>query len=350
MESLCYSANKVSDDAYDVSTSLTVLGRDSQDLRCFSLVLATSRLWRQLHVVRTIKHERPSLQQMAKWRKLPFGVHWGLHVVVPRVHGFYERLISFFVLLPTRLSARCLLSSRPDTASIRSCLLLPPGFFDTREAGNCAVSRACFFFSFSSIGSACDGMWSLISGSHREMPLQALMKFEGPAITWNCFWVLPVSLSRCLHRSRPLILGTLGRAQNVLRLGALSVPSTVVDNDSTNLLKRWFVVLCLFHARTWLFWSQSTVGSFLFWCCLCCCVSYVRLGLSMETLLDSGRRFVQKRLCGRAGLHQRWAFWRTEHYRCSCAPQHLSQRVHPCDSQDFETIRFSTLGAREASR
>ena len=32
------------------------------------------------------------------------------------------------------------------------------------------------------------------------------------------------------------ILGTLGRAQNVFRLGALSVPSTIVDNDSTNLL------------------------------------------------------------------------------------------------------------------
>ena len=38
------------------------------------------------------------------------------------------------IVLPTRLSARCLQSSRLDTASIRSCLLLPPGFLDTREA------------------------------------------------------------------------------------------------------------------------------------------------------------------------------------------------------------------------
>ena len=43
--------------------------------------------------------------------------------------------LSFFLVLPRRLSARCLLSYRPDTASIRSCLLLPPGFLDTREAG-----------------------------------------------------------------------------------------------------------------------------------------------------------------------------------------------------------------------
>ena len=82
-----------------------------------------------------IKHERPSLQQMAKWRNLPRVIHWSLHVVVPRVPDFYEGLLSFFlVVLPTRLSARCLLSSRPETASIRSCLLLPPGFLDTREA------------------------------------------------------------------------------------------------------------------------------------------------------------------------------------------------------------------------
>ena len=41
------------------------------------------------------------------------------------------------------LSARCLPSSWPDTASFRSCLLMPPGFLDTREAGTCAGSRAC---------------------------------------------------------------------------------------------------------------------------------------------------------------------------------------------------------------
>ena len=32
---------------------------------------------------------------------------------------------------------------------------------------------------------------------------------------------------------------------------------------------------------------------------------HVRLGLSMETLLDPGRRFVQESLCARVGLRQR---------------------------------------------
>ena len=57
-------------------------------------------------------------------------------------------LLFCLVVLLTRLSARCLPSSWPDTASFRSCLLLPPGFLDTREAGICAGSRAwsSFFF------------------------------------------------------------------------------------------------------------------------------------------------------------------------------------------------------------
>ena len=46
------------------------------------------------------KHERPSPQQMAKWRNLPGVDHWGLRLVVPRVGSFYEGLLSFFVVLP----------------------------------------------------------------------------------------------------------------------------------------------------------------------------------------------------------------------------------------------------------
>ena len=83
----------------------------------------------------------------------------------------------------------------------------------------------------------------------------------------------------------------------MLRLVALRVAPTIADNDSTNLtLFRCVVFDC---ARTCLFSSQSTIGSFLFWCCLCCCVPDARLGLSTETLLDPGRRFVQESLCGR---------------------------------------------------
>ena len=44
--------------------SLQTSGRDNQDLRCFSLVLTSPRFERQVHVVSSINHERPS-QQMA---------------------------------------------------------------------------------------------------------------------------------------------------------------------------------------------------------------------------------------------------------------------------------------------
>ena len=60
-----------------------------------------------------------------------------------------------------------------------------------------------------SIGSARDCMWSLISCSRRKLSLQAVLKFEGPAFMWICSWVLPVPLSRRLHRSRPYLPGTL---------------------------------------------------------------------------------------------------------------------------------------------
>ena len=38
-----------------------------------------------------------------------------------------------------------------------------------------------------------------------------------------------------LHCSRPFIRGTLGRTRNVLHLGALSVPSNIVENESYEL-------------------------------------------------------------------------------------------------------------------
>ena len=57
--------------------------------------------------------------------------------------GFLQKASALLVyLLVHALSARCFPSFRPDTASIRSCLLLPPGFLVTREAGICAGSRA----------------------------------------------------------------------------------------------------------------------------------------------------------------------------------------------------------------
>ena len=74
----------------------------------------------------------------------------------------------------------------------------------------------------------------MISGSFREMSVQALMKFEGPAVTRNGFWIFP--------RSRPFIQGTLRRARKVLRLVALRISPTFVDHGSTIFLKT--VSLC----------------------------------------------------------------------------------------------------------
>ena len=50
--------------------------------------------------------------------------HRGFHVVAPRVQFFFEALL---FCLAHALSSRCLLSSRLDTASIRSCLLFAIG-------------------------------------------------------------------------------------------------------------------------------------------------------------------------------------------------------------------------------
>ena len=105
-----------------------------------------------------------------------------------------------------------------------------------------------------------------------------------------------------------------------------------VDNDSTNLLKHWFVVLCCWvHVRVCFQANPpSDLSSF---------------GAAFVVAYHMSGWVCQWKLFGRV-----WTFWRTEHCRCPCAPQQRSQWLHPCDSQDFETIRFSTLGAHEASR
>ena len=92
------------------------------------------------------------------------------------------------VVLLTRLSARCLPSSWPDTASIRSCLSLPPGFLDTREAGNCARSRACALFlnlldCFLHVMTC--ARW--VSCGLRRRSLHAMPKIGGPAAIVTLF-------------------------------------------------------------------------------------------------------------------------------------------------------------------
>ena len=88
------------------------------------------------------------------------------------------------------------------------------------------------FFSVFSIGSARDGMCPVVSGSLREMSLQALLKFEGPTVYVKLFLGSPCP---SFQVSALVFLGTLGHARNVSHLGALSVPSYIVENKSYGL-------------------------------------------------------------------------------------------------------------------
>ena len=141
-----------------------------------------------------------------------------------------------------------------------------------------------------SIGSARDGMCSVVSGSLREMSLEIVFGFSLSLFPGVCTVLFN--------------LGTLGRAQNVLRLGALSVPSTIVDDDSTNELNTdSLCCVCFVRVRVCVQanppFDHSSVGAAF--------VEYHLSGwvLSMETLPDPCRRIVQKGLCGRVGLRQR---------------------------------------------
>ena len=69
-------------------------------------------------------------------------------------------------------------------------------------------------------------------------------------------------------------------------------------------------------------------------------LSYDRLGLPMEALLDPSRRLIQEGLFGRMGLHLRCTLWRTQLRRSGWS--------HPRDFWGVEACFFVTLGASEA--
>ena len=71
-----------------------------------------------------------------------------------RGHTFWFSLKGcsyFFCCLAHALSTRCLLSFRPDIASIHSCRLLLPGFFDTRDGRLAFKQEAVRVSSFQSL-------------------------------------------------------------------------------------------------------------------------------------------------------------------------------------------------------
>ena len=124
---------------------------------------------------------------MAKSRNLPGVLHWGLHVVLPRVHGIREGLLSpsvTFVLLSC--PRVCLLDvSRLLGLTMRPSAPVCCCHRDSLTRGRLAVVQEAvrvLFFSVFSFGSARDDLFPVISDS-REMSRQALLKYEGPAVT-----------------------------------------------------------------------------------------------------------------------------------------------------------------------
>ena len=204
-----------------------------------------------MHIAGSVEHERPSLS---------FSVTCA------------------FVLL-TRLSVRCLPSFRPGTASFRSCLLLPPGFLYTLEAGNCARSRACCFFCV------------FLDCSFESRCATCLADFWRSCIprkfVFHTFFLsLPHARSKCV---------TSWCFQCALQ--------DWLRTNHTNLLNNSDSLVCVFfvHVRDYFqadppFDQSSFVAAFV------AEITYVRLGLSMETLLDPCWGLVQNKPTWRSGF------------------------------------------------
>ena len=101
---------------------------------------------------------------MAKWRNLPGVVHWGLHVVLPRVHGIKEHVLSPSVtFVPMSCPRVCLF----DVSRLLGLTLRPSAPVCCCHRDSLARERLAivqvpvrvFFFSVFPIGSARDDMF-----------------------------------------------------------------------------------------------------------------------------------------------------------------------------------------------
>ena len=211
-----------------ITTFAQFPGRSSQDHRPFSLVLAASRLWGQMHVVGSVKHERPSLQQMAKWRESarccplkPSRCFTMMFMVSLKI--FSPSLSPLVIVSCSRV---CLLVvSRLLGLTLR--LFAPVCSCHRDSLTRWARSRSCavLFFPVFSIGLC---TWWHVSGGFLAAYEKGLFtrcwNLEVLHPSLNCFCHFPPFLTSCTH-FRPKIRDTLERARNVILLGALSVPS-----------------------------------------------------------------------------------------------------------------------------
>ena len=184
-----------------------------------------------MHVVRTIKHERPSLQQMAKWRNLPGVVHRGVHIVLPCCSCITEDFLSFFVTFVLVSCSRvCLLHvsrllglTLRHFAPVCSCRRVSL----TRWRLAIVQEAVRFIFPASSrLVPAHGNMCLVVSDSLRGRSFHAMLKYKGPASLVKLFFTHS-SFPCFLHSFRPYIRDTPGRARNVLHPGAFNVPSRI---------------------------------------------------------------------------------------------------------------------------
>ena len=132
----------------------------------------------------------------------------------------------------------------------------------------------------------------------------------------------------------------------VSRLGALSVPSTIVDNDSTKFLKHCFVVLCLFRARTCLL--LKPIDRWI--------IPLLVLPLLLRVLCQVG--YVNGNPSGSRSEIRSKKLFVEELALTSGQPSGQNTIdvpvLHSTDHSDYILVtprtRFSTLGAHEASR
>ena len=127
-----------------------------------------------MHVVRPIKHERPSLQQMAKWRNRPGAVHWGHHVVLPSGSRFHGRFSLLLCHSCAKYLAHAFVCSLSPVFLDRHCVISLLVWCCHRDSltrwrlANCARSRACSLFSQSSrLVPAHDDMCLVVSDTRK---------------------------------------------------------------------------------------------------------------------------------------------------------------------------------------
>ena len=240
------------------------------------------------------------------------------------VHGFTEDFLSFVTFVFVSCSHVCLLVvSRLLGLTLRHFAPVCSCHQDSLTRGRLAFEQEAVRVSSSlssRLVSARDDMCLVVSGSLRERSLHAMLKFEGLAAIVKLFSTLS-SFPCILHSFRPYIRDTLGRARNVIHLGALSVPSRIGGGRfiraSLTLIR---CVVFFFRAIKWLLFSHCSIWLVLELSFLLC--YYAKLGLSMEPLLDPCRESFKKGLLGGVDFRRRRLFRRTKCYGFPCAPQH----------------------------